>query len=173
MVLGLFSGQVRLARDHGAWAAAFEDEAARIVAVLGDGAVAIEHVGSTSMAGVPAKPILDLLIGVEDFEAARVCVAPMESLGYVFRGEYGITRRHYFVKSADAAGRLRTHHVHMVELGSEMWTVTLRFRDRLRAHADLAAEYGRAKLDLARIHADDRAAYQREKDKVVERLLAL
>ena len=166
-ILGVESGRVTLARAHDAWAAAYERERARIVAAVGDHVVAIEHVGSTSIPGVPAKPILDILMGVEDFEKARVCIAPMTNIGYEYRGENGIPRRHYFVR-----GDPRTHHAHMVEVESDNWQTTLRFRDLLRAHSDLAAEYGRAKELLARTYADDRKAYQRAKDKVVERILS-
>jgi GrpB-like predicted nucleotidyltransferase (UPF0157 family) len=128
--------------------------------------VDIEHVGSTSIPGVPAKPILDILIGVDDFEAAMAYVPRMESLGYEFRGENGIPRRHYFVK-----GKPRTHHVHMVERNGELYTITLGFRDALRAAPHLAQEYAERKSVLATQHANDRSAYQAAKDLVVEKLL--
>lgn len=166
MVLGLRRGHVSLERAHDAWAAAYEREGAEIAAALGGLMVGIEHVGSTSVPGVPAKPIVDILVGVRDFDEARGSVAPMTDLGYTYRGEDGIPRRHYFVK-----GDPRTHHVHMVEVRSESWRVTLRFRDSLRRHPHLAREYAREKERLARAHADDREAYQREKDKIVESLL--
>jgi GrpB-like predicted nucleotidyltransferase (UPF0157 family) len=162
-MLGLESKRVRLASDHANWAADFDRERQSILDVLSG---QVEHIGSTSIPGVPAKPILDILIGVDDFEAARAFVREMESLGYEFRGEYGIARRHYFVK-----GTPRTHHVHMVERGSEMWTVTLRFRDALRADTTLAAEYAERKSALAGQHAENREAYQAAKDRVVEELL--
>jgi hypothetical protein len=90
----------------------------------------------------------------------------MIDIGYSYRGENGIPRRHYFVK-----GDPRTHHVHMIEIASDGWKVTLRFRDLLRTHPDLASEYDREKKRLARVYFDDREAYQREKDKVVESIL--
>jgi len=166
-VLGLPSGKVRLALAHEAWAAAFQAERARIVAAVGEHLLDIQHVGSTAIPNVPAKPILDILIGVRDFEAATVCVAPLVSLGYTYRGENGIPRRHYFVK-----GNPRTHHVHMVEIGSDSWRATLRFRDLLRMNQALATEYARGKKRLVRLYSDNRDMYQREKDKIVERILA-
>lgn len=166
MVLGLARGQVSLARAHKAWAAAYERERAKIAAALGEHIIRIEHVGSTSIPGVPAKPILDILVGIQDFDESRVCVGPMIGIGYRYRGENGIPRRHYFVK-----GDPSTHHIHMVEVQSDNWKVTLRFRDLLRMHPHLASEYAREKEHLARAYAGDREGYQREKDKVVEGIL--
>jgi GrpB-like predicted nucleotidyltransferase (UPF0157 family) len=167
MVLGLTSGKVSLVRAHDAWAAAYEQERARIIAALGENLLDIQHVGSTSIPNVPAKPILDILIGVRDFDEASVCVGPMIAIGYIYRGENGIPRRHYFVK-ADP----RTHHVHMVEVRSNAWRETLRFRDLLRMNPVLAAEYARETERLVLEHRGNREKYQREKDVVVERILA-
>ena len=167
MVLGLEPGKLALARAHDAWAEAYEQERARIVAALGEYLLDIQHVGSTSIPNVPAKPILDILIGVRDFDEATACVEPMIAMGYIYRGENGIPRRHYFVK-----GDPRTHHVHLVEIASNKWRETLRFRDLLRMNPDLAAEYASAKERLALLHPGNREAYQRGKDKVVESILA-
>jgi len=167
MVLGLTSGKVSLARAHDAWAAAYEQERARIVAALGHQLLDIQHVGSTSIPNVPAKPILDILIGVQDFDEATNCVGPMIAIGYTYRGENGIPRRHYFVK-----GDPRTHHVHMLEIQSADWREILRFRDLLRMNPALASEYAREKERLAQLHANNREAYQRGKDLVVESILA-
>ena len=167
MVLGLSSGRVLLARAHAAWAAAYEQERDRIVAAIGEHLLDIQHVGSTSIPNVPAKPILDIMVGVRDFDEAAACIEPMVAIGYSYRGENGIPRRHFFVK-----GDPRTHHVHMVELGSSDWRVTLRFRDLLRANSELANEYAREKERLVLLHTGNREMYQREKDKIVESILA-
>jgi len=168
MVLGLPAGEVRLFDAHEAWANEFEIEKTRIINALGEHILEIQHVGSTAIPGVPAKPVLDILVGVEDFDQASACVAPLESIGYCYRNEYGIPRRHYFVK-----GDPRTHHLHMVERGSNHWTMTISFRDFLNRDAGSARVYAEAKRSLAAKYLRDREAYQREKDKVVERLLAL
>lgn len=167
MTLGLESGTVSLLAAHEAWADAFELEKVRILAAIGNDIVAVEHVGSTSIPGVDAKPILDILVGVRRFEEAQTCVAPMQELGYVYRGEYGIPRRRYFVH-----GEPRTHHLHMVEVQSEQWQSMLKFRDLLRARSDLAAAYANSKRRLAEIYSQDRASYQREKGRVIGRMLA-
>ena len=166
MALEMTGGQVNLLTAHEVWAEQYQLEKARIIEAIGAHIIDIQHVGSTSIPGVPAKPILDILIGVEDFEEARVCIVPMEGIGYVYRGEYGIPRRHYFAK-----GDPRTHHVHMVEKDSENWRVTVLFRDFLRSHPDAVRGYAEAKTRLAELYREDRASYQRAKDKVVEGIL--
>ncbi len=166
MVLGLASGKVTLERAHDDWALAYEQERARIVAALGEQLLDIQHVGSTSIPNVPAKPILDILIAVRDFDEATVCVGPMIAIGYTYRGENGIPRRHYFVK-----GDPRTHHVHMLEIQSDDWREILRFRDLLRLNPVLAGEYAREKERLVLLHSGNREVYQQEKDKIVESLL--
>jgi GrpB-like predicted nucleotidyltransferase (UPF0157 family) len=168
MVLGLPTGEVWLLDAHKAWAEEFVLEKARIVAAVGEHILEIQHVGSTAIPGVPAKPVLDILVGVEDFGEARVCVAPLERIGYCYRHEHGIPRRHYFVK-----GDPRTHHLHMVERDSHHWTMTVTFREILKRDSESARAYAEAKQLLAAKYSRDRESYQREKDKVVERLLAL
>ena len=165
-MLGLAAGEVRLASRHELWAAEFRLERARIVRAIGSHILDIQHVGSTAIAGVPAKPILDISIGVEDFDEAAVCIAPLERIGYRYRGENGIPRRHYFVR-----GSPRTHHLHMVERASENWRATVEFRDFLRLHSDSAREYAEAKVELAATYPRNRGRYQERKDEIVERIL--
>jgi GrpB-like predicted nucleotidyltransferase (UPF0157 family)/8-oxo-dGTP pyrophosphatase MutT (NUDIX family) len=157
---------LKLLQEHDAWASEFAQERQRIIEVLRPHILGIEHVGSTALPGIPAKPVLDIVIEVPSFEQASACIAPMEFLGYEHRGEHGIPRRHYFVK-----GNPRTHHVHMLEMGTEMWRNMLAFRDALLSRPALARQYANAKLRLAARHRDDRAAYQQTKDGEVDRIL--
>jgi len=168
MVLGLLTGEVQLFNAHKTWAVEFELEKARIVNAVGDHILDVQHVGSTAIPNVPAKPVLDILVGVKDFDEASVCVAPLENIGYLYRHEYGIPRRHYFVK-----GDPRTHHLHMIETDSSDWARTIAFRDFLTRDPGSACAYAEAKRSLAAMYSRDREAYQREKGQVVERLLAL
>ena len=165
-VLGLPSGVVRLAPHDPQWHRLFVGEKTRLYAGLGDLAIDIQHIGSTSIPGMPAKPILDIAVAVDDFEEAARCIPSMERLGYVYRGENGIPRRHYFVK-----GEPRTHHVHMVEIESVDWTDSLRFRDYLTEHAEAARAYAELKQELAQRHAGDRVAYQAGKDAFIKAVL--
>ena len=113
-MIGLPRGVVQLVPYTTEWIRLFEAEKARLQAAIGEHVLDIQHVGSTAIPGMIAKPIIDIGIAVEAFEEARVCVQPVESLGYEYRGEQGIPRRHYFVK-----GDPRIHHIHMNEVAVE------------------------------------------------------
>jgi len=165
-VLGLEPGRVRLVPYRGEWAQLFCKERARLLAAIGEYVLDIQHVGSTAIPGLPAKPILDIGVAVAEFEAARVCIAPLEALGYTYRGEHGIPRRHYFVREPP-----RTHHLHMHEIASPEWGRLVLFRDYLLAHPDVAEAYGALKRELARRHSHDRGAYTEAKTAFVENVL--
>lgn len=156
---------VSLVLDHDQWASAFLHERSALHCTLGSTIQAVEHVGSTSIYGVPAKPVLDILIAVSTFEST-LDVA-MEQLGYEARGEYGIPRRRYFVK-----GDPRTHHVHIFEASNPEWRAMLHFRNALRGDSELATEYAAAKVRLAELHASNKSSYQAAKDRVVAAMLA-
>lgn len=117
----------------------------------------VEHIGSTSVPGLGAKPVIDLMPVLASFEDGARCVAPMEQLGYEYRGEYGIPGRHYFPGHDEESG-LRVH-VHMLVDGSEEYRNHLLFRDYLREHPAEAAAYEAMKRTMAEEHAGDRQAY--------------
>jgi GrpB-like predicted nucleotidyltransferase (UPF0157 family) len=172
-MIGLERGVVRLEPYSEEWKQLFEQEKAILLAVLEDDIVDghildIQHVGSTSIPGMPAKPIIDIAIAVQDFEEARRCVPKLESLGYEYRGENGIPRRHYFNK-----GDPRTHHLHMNEISSADWRNMLAFRDYLIAHPQAAQEYASLKLRLAQQYPQDRMAYLDAKAPFITRILKL
>ena len=96
--LGLPDGIVLLIPYTPAWSESFAGEKRRLDHAVGDQVVDIQHIGSTSLPGMPAKPILDIGLAVVDFEAAKDCVDPVMGLGYEYKGEYGIPRRHFFIR---------------------------------------------------------------------------
>jgi GrpB-like predicted nucleotidyltransferase (UPF0157 family) len=167
-MLGLEKGIVRLVPYTAEWKRYFELEKAALQAVLAGFILDIQHVGSTSIPGMTAKPIVDIAIAVADFEEARVCIPLVESLGYEYKGEFGIPRRHYFVK-----GDPRLFHVHMSEIGSIEWRNTLLFRDYLCSHPDKANEYAQLKQQLALQFPQDREAYLDGKTAFVTRVIRL
>lgn len=152
--LGLASGTVALKPYNATWPALFERERRALAESLGGGVLAIEHIGSTSVPGLAAKPIIDIAIAVESFDEAVALVAPMVDNGYVYRGENGIPRRHFFCK-----GSPRTHHVHMFEIASDNWRRHLVFRDALRCDPLLASRYESIKRELARLYHTDVDSY--------------
>ncbi len=138
-----------------AWPAKFEAERDLIVRTCGDGAfVRIEHIGSTSVPGLSAKPIIDMMPGLRSLEDARPLIPLLESIGYEYVPAFehdtssgsGMPFRRYFRKDENGE---RAYHLHAVEAGSSFWAEHLLFRDYLRGHSDAAADYARLKRDLA------------------------
>lgn len=153
-----------------AWAGGFAKEVAAIHARLGADRIRLHHIGSTSVPGLMAKPILDLLGEVADLEAIDAASAQFEALGYEVMGELGIPGRRYFRKM-DAAGQ-RTHHLHVFEAGSAHAERHLAFRDYLRTHPEVAADYGALKRRLIAEGRGDWDAYIDGKDAFVQRIEA-
>lgn len=152
------------------WPAAFEQERAHIVAALGnvmESIVAIEHVGSTAVPGLAAKPIIDITFGVRDLSVGERSSQPLASLGYEYRGEDGIPGRLYFRK-----GNPRSHHIHLVRHESELWERYIRFRDLLREHPNVAQQYTALKKELAVTYRTDRLAYTKAKTSFIQSALA-
>lgn len=161
--LGLAHGIVRLSESHAGWAALYHAEAERLRPAIGTLVVAIEHFGSTAIPGIKAKPILDILVGLERFEDGLRLVAPLEALGYDYVGTDMVPNDHLF-----GLGQVRTVLLHAVEHGGYHWTRNLRFRDRLRADPALAARYEALKVELAARFADQRAAYTAAKQAFID-----
>lgn len=152
------------------WPDQFAEEAGRIKEAVGPALVAVEHVGSTAIPGLAAKPVLDILAGVTSLDAGRAAVPALEALGYECRGENGIPGRLYFRKGT--VQHRHTHHLHMVELGHEQWAPMLAFRDTLRAHPETARQYEQLKRDLAVRFRDNRPAYTDGKADFVQKVVA-
>ena len=167
-MLGLERGTVRLAPYTPEWPRLFEEERRRIEEAVGGHALAVEHVGSTSVPGLPAKPIIDIMLAVRELSEVEHCVAPIERLGYVYKGENGLPERHFFAK-----GEPRTHHIHLVRIDGDHWRKHLLFRDYLRQHPTLAQEYAALKRRLAEQYHSDRAAYTDAKNPFITRVLEL
>ena len=151
------------------WPRMFEKERSRILAALGSHRIAVEHVGSTAVPGLAAKPIIDILAGVTDFDDAARCIPSLETLGYEYLPERELeTPDRKFL--ARPRTRPRTHHVHMAAVGSDFWIRHLAFRDYLRTHADAASEYEALKRALAAKFREDREAYTEGKTEFVRRI---
>jgi GrpB-like predicted nucleotidyltransferase (UPF0157 family) len=124
--------------------------------------VDIEHIGSTAVAGLSAKPVIDILVGaasLADIEA-RIPALQVAGYDYVSRYESELPMRRYFVKSPPDSLRV---HVHAVVRGGDHWHDHLAFRDALRTDADLRERYQALKLDLAQRFAHDKSAYTEAK----------
>jgi GrpB-like predicted nucleotidyltransferase (UPF0157 family) len=166
-VLGLDHGVVRLCDHTSLWAELYREEKERIMAVAGDLIVDLEHIGSTSIPGIKAKPVLDIMAGVTQLEKAHFCKVPLEGIGYVYLADAGIENDHVFGKNVP-----RTHYLHIVEYGGSKWTNHLYFRDRLRSDPALAQAYEELKEELSRKFSNNRAKYHDAKSKFINEVVA-
>lgn len=153
------------------WRRRFKAERALLARVLAPWlADDIHHVGSTAVAGLAAKPIIDMMAGVRNLVEARAAFGPLAAHGYVHSPHRpGIA--HHFAKSSPRVSEAR-YGLHLTEPGSDLWRERLAFRDALRGDAALAAEYAALKLRLAQEHTTDLAAYTAGKRELVGRVLA-
>ncbi|WP_432351923.1 GrpB family protein [Sporosarcina sp. A2] len=148
--------RVEVADHNTNWAQLFQDEAERLERIFGEEVVRIHHIGSTSVPGLRAKPILDMLPVVQDIQKVDLLNEQMQILGYEALGEFGTPGRRYFRKGGDA----RTHQVQVYQ-EDDRWNIDrhLAVRDFLRSHPSDAARYGDLKSRLAEKFQDDLASY--------------
>jgi GrpB-like predicted nucleotidyltransferase (UPF0157 family) len=167
-MLGLQRGTVRLVPHQTGWARCFAEEQARLNAALGDRARDIQHVGSTAVPGLDAKPILDIAVAVSDLPAITECVPLLEALGYTYFGDRSGKGDYFFAKGEE---RSRTHSLHMAEHSGSEWAAMLSFRDALIADPTARQRYSDLKHVLSQQHANDRAAYTDGKASFIQSLL--
>ncbi|WP_214893559.1 GrpB family protein [Exiguobacterium sp. H66] len=148
------------------WAEMFETEAAQLRAIFGQRLRGINHIGSTSVAGLSAKPIIDILPVVDTLGEIESFDTAMEALGYEVMGEFGMPGRRYYRKGGDA----RTHHIHLYADGSPEIRRHVVFRDYLRQHPQEATAYSDIKEQLAKQHPVDISAYIAGKDAFVKEM---
>lgn len=128
------------------WPLEFERVRGELKDAFSDSLVSINHVGSTAVPGLVAKPIIDILVGIADLEKSLELVPAFEALGFVFRPDDDLPDRHYLPRTVDG---LRCHHVSMAEPSSRHFQNTLVFREALRGNPDLANRYATLKRELA------------------------
>jgi GrpB-like predicted nucleotidyltransferase (UPF0157 family) len=151
------------------WPLLFEMERRLLEPVLAQWlAGPIEHVGSTSVPGLAAKPVIDIMAGVVNLEGSRPAIELVKVLEYQY-APYHPDTMHWFCKPGPA---LRTHHLHLVPYGSQLWKDRLKFRDALRADADIAHQYAELKRELALQFPEDREAYGNAKGSFIRATLS-
>ncbi|PSL40445.1 GrpB-like predicted nucleotidyltransferase (UPF0157 family) [Planomicrobium soli] len=146
-----------------AWKKQFEIAASEIRKVLGEGCLTVYHIGSTSVQGMAAKPVIDLMPIVRDIEKIDDFNLELMELGYVAKGENGLAGRRYFEKGGDE----RTHHVHIYQEGSKEIVRHLAFCSYLQENPHAAEEYSRLKKKLAREYPDNIELYIEGKEFLV------
>lgn len=168
--IGLHRRLVRIVPYHPKWAEPFRSEKELLLQVMGQTALDIRHIGSTSIVGMPAKPIVDILVGLQTLPLVEPFVNDLNRIGYQDRGNGDEPGRRYFVKGSE---KNRTHHLNFCALNGMFWTRHIVFRDYLEKHPEAAKQYAALKRELAAKFANDRRAYTNGKEKFVFSVLNL
>ena len=168
-MIGLKRGTVELNSHRAEW----ENEAANTIlllkSILKDAAIDIQHVGSTAIRSICAKPIIDIAVGMENVNDIKPYIELLSEKGVIFRNE-DVQGQLLFVMG-DFEKNIRTHHIHVVRWGSDDWNNYIIFRDYLNVFPEYAKEYGNLKKKLALSFADDRGNYTLGKQALIGKLL--
>jgi GrpB-like predicted nucleotidyltransferase (UPF0157 family) len=153
------------------WPIMYEEEKALILGAIGHIIADIEHIGSTSVPWLGAKPIIDIMIGLHRLDDAVECIPRLEGIGYTYVPEFEarVPERRFFRKGPDAA---RSHHIHMVERASAFWADHILFRNYMRTHEEDAMLYLLLKKELAARFGSNRQGYNDAKASFVEAILS-
>ncbi len=171
MTLGLQRGTVKLSDHDSSWKEVFNSEKIELKKIFGEKILGVEHVGSTAIAGIKAKPVLDLMIAVPSLDNWKEYEGGLQKLGYQFRADFRETQGHVlFVKGPEEK---RTHYLKLSEPGSDFWNEHLLFRDFLIAHPEYRQEYENLKTALLEKHNGERVPYTEGKKVFVEKILKL
>jgi GrpB-like predicted nucleotidyltransferase (UPF0157 family) len=152
------------------WPRQYRDEVQLLRTVLPDH-VALEHIGSTSVPGMPAKPIIDMMLGADSLVEMQTFISDLERLGYEYmpQHELEMPQRKFLAKPRV---RPRHFHLHGVVKGGRFWQDHLRFRDRLRQDPEAATRYAELKRQLAQSFGDDRAGYTSAKSEFISSMIS-
>ena len=156
-----------------AWPLKFEEQKGDLMKAIGNKVVAIEHIGSTAVPGLGAKPIIDIMVGLRQLSDAEDCIEPLRRIGYEYVPELEaeIPERRYFHKGPSNLPK-KHYHLHMVEIHREFWNAQILFRDYLKTHSDAAQEYFKLKKDLAAKYRLNREAYTEAKTSFIRSTIA-
>lgn len=162
--------EVALHEYEPSWPMTFRAERNRLESLLPGAFIDLQHIGSTAVQAMPAKPIIDILAGVNSMAQAASLAQPICMSGYTTSTEFNeaLSDRMWFMRWADGH---RTHQLHVVVHEGKVWHARLRFRDALRSQPKLAASYASLKFQLAARHTTDREAYTDAKAKFVRSVL--
>lgn len=142
------------------WEDQYTYERKRIIDAIGDKIEGIEHIGSTSIKGLNAKPIIDILVGVKDLSQFSALTEPLSNIDFDFVPKPEFKDRMFFRKGEWGSG---TCHLHVCEMGGSEWTEKLLFRDYLRKYREAAEDYAKLKMGLALLYKKDRSTYTQHK----------
>ncbi len=167
-MIGLKRGTVKLIPYSPKWKDSFEKEKRRLQKSLGDFVISIEHIGSTAVPGVSAKPIIDIAVVVKSIKSPDKLIKLLETLGYEYKQDNDVLGRLFFTKGPE---KKRTHYIHVVELKGKEWKNLILFRDYLLSHKKAVHQYTELKNKLAKSYALDRKSYTSGKDEFIKTII--
>lgn len=173
-MLGLQKNEVRLVPHNPEWITNFQQEKDLLESLVGEYIVGIEHIGSTAINGIKAKPIIDIMIGLKPLDNARDLEMRTMQEGHYYRlQKQELEGKVVFAKFPEIqeGNSMKTHFLHVVEYEGDWWNEHLLFRDRLNASPELAKEYESLKVQLALEHPNDVKSYADQKLKFVKSVL--
>ena len=168
-MLGLKRGTVKLSSHQKAWNENAKNTIALLWTVLDGIAVDIQHVGSTAIRHIHAKPIIDLAVGVHSLDDIIPVIPRLEEIGVIYRNADHPGQQLFVM--GDFENEIRTHHVHVVEVSNPAWRNYILFRNYLNDHPDKALLYDELKRNLFAQYADNRGAYTSGKQELISKLL--
>lgn len=167
--LGLQRGEVTLLAHQASWDIEAKNTIECLRLILKDVACDIQHVGSTAILSIHAKPIIDIAVGVKDLNDIKKKSNDLLEAGFIDRGS-DILDQHLYVMGDDEQ-KIRTHHIHFVMMNGQMWKNYLYFRDYLNTHKDKAIKYNQLKMKLARKYPRDHERYTALKEPLIQQFL--
>ncbi|ENY8397289.1 TPA: GrpB family protein [Clostridioides difficile] len=168
-MIGLKCGMVKLLEHQMIWDKSAKDVIILLKSIWDKTAIDIQHIGSTSIPSISAKPIIDIVVGVASLEEAKLYLERLEQCGIVFRGQ-DVPKQLLFAMG-DFEKNTRTHHIHVVEWNSVAWNNYINFRDYLNTFTDKAKLYDSYKQKLALQFEDNRKIYTQRKQELINILL--
>ena len=168
--IGLKRGTVELWPYDKTWPRLFEAEKLKLLEALDGVIFEIEHIGSTSIPGLAAKPLVDMMASIAQLSNCTKAIGPLKALGYEYMPERVFSDRVFFPKGPREN---RTFHLNLVEKDSKQWAESLLFRDYLREHAEKRDEYQHLKEGLAQRYISDRESYTKAKGQFIRSVLEL
>lgn len=160
--------EVHLSEYNPNWVIQFDEEKKRILSTIGHKIIGIEHIGSTSVEGLVAKPIIDILVGVQELDEISNLVRPLGEIEFEYVPKPEFKDRYFFRKGLWGQG---TCHLHICEFNSSEWIDKLMFRDYLRLHPQVAQKYALLKEELASTHPFDRPTYTKKKEPFIQKII--
>ena len=175
MELGVASGIVELSDYNPKWGEDAIDTIGKLWNIFESTAKDIQHIGSTAIKNIKAKPIIDIAVAVDDFSEFESLIPSLEHNGFSYRGWFifeRITVMNVY-EETKSRGKVCTHHIHIVKTGSKEWDEHINFRDYMNAHDSAAREYEALKIDLAKQYPTDpnREKYSAGKRDFIEQAL--